>query len=268
MASQLAPTARMPVLFVGHGNPMNAIEENGFTRSFRELGARLPRPQAILCISAHWETRGTFLTAMERPPTIHDFGGFPRELYQVQYPAPGSPALVEEVQGLLQPTTEVGRTDQWGLDHGAWSVLTHFYPAADIPVVEMSIDATQGPRYHYELGRQLASLRHRGVLIIGSGNLVHNLRLVDWPRMHEVDHGFDWALEARARMNQWILEGNHRPLIDYRQQGRALQLAIPTPDHFLPLLYILGLQDTHDEVSLFNDQAVAGSLTMTSVCIQ
>ncbi len=266
MASSAGNTQTMPLLFLGHGSPMNAIEENEFTKGFRAISQMIEKPRAILCISAHWETRGTQITAMTQPPTIHDFVGFPRELYEVQYPAPGDPQLAADTKTLITKT-EVELTDQWGLDHGAWSVIRHLYPDADVPVLEMSIDHTKGPQFHYELGRELAALRQKGVLIIGSGNLVHNLRRVAWDKLSEPGFGFDWALEAREKMNRWILGGNHQPLIDYRNQGSAFQLAVPTPDHYLPLLYILGLKEKSEEVSLFNDKPIGGSLTMTSVHI-
>ena len=259
-------TKPMPVLFLGHGSPMNAIEDNEFTRSFREIGTRIERPKAILCISAHWETRGTHVTAMEHPPTIHDFGGFPRALYEVQYPAPGSPDLAEDTRNLVQGT-EVALDNQWGLDHGAWSVIRHMYPKADIPVIQMSLDRTKGSRYHYELGKELNVLRKKGVLIIGSGNLVHNLGMVAWDRLDTPGFGFDWAEEARSRTNQWLQQGNHEALIDYDKQGASFRLAIPTPEHFLPLMYVLGMRGEKEEIELFNDKAVGGSISMTSVYI-
>ena len=254
----------MPVLFLGHGSPMNAIEDNAFVAGFRQIGTRIQPPRAILCISAHWETRGTFVTAMEHPRTIHDFGGFPQALFDVQYPAPGSRALAREVQELVT-TTDVGSDHQWGLDHGAWSVIKHLYPRADVPVIQMSIDSTQPAAYHYALAQQLSALRNRGVLIIGSGNMVHNLRLVAWNKLQEPDYGFDWALEARADMVRRIVDGDHQPLVDFKKQGPAYKLAIPTPEHYLPLLYVLGLQNRGELPLVFNDQAVGGSLTMTSV---
>lgn len=263
--SSLAPTPRMPVLFVGHGNPMNAITENEFVTGFRETAKTLPRPNAILCISAHWETRGTQVTAMEHPKTIHDFGGFPRELFEVQYPAPGSPELAKQTKDLLAPT-DVALDTRWGLDHGAWSVIKHFYPKADVPVVEMSLDVTQDPQAHYDLGKQLATLREKGVLIIGSGNMVHNLRMVAWNRLDD-KYAYDWALEASEKMKKYILAGDHRPLIDFRSRGQAFDLAIPTPEHYLPLLYVLALQQPGEIPRLFNDSPVGGSLTMTSVQI-
>jgi len=265
MVDPFGSTAVMPVLFVGHGNPMNAIEENEFVAGFRKAGETIPRPNAVVCVSAHWETRGTFVTAMEKPRTIHDFGGFPRALFEVQYPAPGSPQLAEEVRRQVT-RTEVGLDDRWGLDHGAWSVIKHFYPEADIPVVEMSLDRSQPAQYHYELARQLAPLRKKGVLIVGSGNMVHNLRMVAWDRL-ETPFGFDWALEAADKMRTAILSGDHRLLIDYAAQGKVFDLAIPTPEHFLPLLYSLALKEEGEPVSLFNDKPVGGSLTMTSVRI-
>lgn len=266
LSSSLSSTEPMPLLFLGHGSPMNALEDNEFTRSFRDISTKFERPKAILCVSAHWETQGTFLTAMEHPPTIHDFGGFPQALYDVQYPAPGSPELANEAKSLIT-STPVGLTDKWGLDHGAWSVIRHLYPDADIPVVQMSLDYRMSPKAHFELGQELAELRRKGVLIIGSGNLVHNLRMVAWDRMNEIGYGYDWAEEARTKMNDWMLEGNYQPLMDYEKQGRAFNLAIPSPDHFLPLLYVLALKDSKDDISLFNDKSLAGSLSMTSVYI-
>jgi len=265
LTDHFRPSERMPVLFLGHGSPMNAIEENAFVQGFRAVAAELPRPQAILCVSAHWETRGTQVTAMEHPRTIHDFGGFPQALFEVQYPAPGSFALAAEVQRTVQ-RAPVALDHSWGLDHGAWSVVKHLYPNADVPIIQMSLDRTLAPAQHYALAQELASLRDKGVLIIGSGNMVHNLGLAAWDRLSE-PFGFDWALEARARMNQAIITGNHAPLIGFHTQGRAFQLAINSGEHFLPLLYTLGLQQKDERATLFNDQALAGSLTMTSVKI-
>ncbi|AFL85724.1 hypothetical protein Belba_3213 [Belliella baltica DSM 15883] len=263
MTDSLGKTQKMPVLFLGHGSPMNGIEENEFVAGFRNIAKEIPKPNAILCISAHWETKGTLVTAMQHPPTIHDFGGFPQALFDVQYPAPGSPDLARETQGLITKTN-VEMDDKWGLDHGAWSVIKHLYPNADIPVVQMSLDHYQTPQYHYELAAELKSLREKGVLIIGSGNMVHNLRMLAWGKMNE-NYGFDWAIEANETMKNFIHSGDHRSLINFRSQGKAFDLAIPTPEHYLPLLYTLGLQEKGEELSLFNDQAVAGSLTMTSV---
>jgi 4,5-DOPA dioxygenase extradiol len=256
---------KTPVLFLGHGSPMNAIAENEFVTGFRNVAKSFPKPNAILCISAHWETRGTYVTAMQHPRTIHDFAGFPQELFNVQYPASGSPVMAAEIQTQIT-MTDVVLDDQWGLDHGAWSVLVHLYPNAEIPVIQMSIDYSQGPQYHYELAKQLRSLRQKGVLIVGSGNMVHNLGMVDWKRLNET-FGFDWALEASDKMKNCILNGNHKGLIEYRSQGKAFEWSIPTPEHYLPLLYVLAVQEQFEDVHLFNDKAVAGALTMTSVKI-
>jgi 4,5-DOPA dioxygenase extradiol len=266
MTAQMNSTSKMPVLFLGHGSPMNAIEENEFVAGFRKIGQELTKPNAILCISAHWETRGTYVTAMQNPPTIHDFGGFPQALFDVQYPAPGSPELAEETKKLIT-NTEVGLDDNWGLDHGAWSVIRHLYPNADIPVIQMSIDYTKPASYHYELAKQISSLRQKGVLIIGSGNMVHNLRMVAWRKLDE-EFAFDWATEANEKMKSHIMSGDFQPLIDFKSQGRAFDLAIPTPEHYLPLLYTLALKDENEKISLFNDKPVGGSLTMTSVKIE
>lgn len=265
MTEPLGKTSKMPVLFLGHGSPMNAIEENEFVTGFRNIAKGIPKPNAILCVSAHWETKGTFVTAMQNPPTIHDFGGFPKELFAVQYPAPGNPDLAKETK-LLITKTEVGLDEKWGLDHGAWSVIKHLYPNADIPVIQMSIDYSQSPQYHYELAQQIKSLREKGVLVTGSGNIVHNLGKVEWRRLNET-FGYDWAIEANDKMKQFILDGNHKELINFRSQGKAFDLAVPTPEHYLPLLYSLALQDKSEEVKIFNDKAVAGALTMTSLKI-
>jgi 4,5-DOPA dioxygenase extradiol len=259
-------TDKMPVLFLGHGSPMNAIEENQFVTGFRDLARTLPQPNAILCISAHWYTKGTKVTAMEMPKTIHDFGGFPPELFAVQYPAKGSPELALETKELLKPVA-VELDDTWGLDHGAWSVIKHLYPEANVPVIQLSIDYSKPPEYHFELAKQLSDLRYKGILIVGSGNIVHNLRLVDYPNFDKDNYGYDWAIEAREIVNNYLLDGNFKPLFDYERQSKALQLAIPTPEHFLPLLYTLGLKEEKEELSLFNDKLVAGSLSMTSVKI-
>lgn len=259
-------TEKMPVLFLGHGSPMNAIEENEFVEGFRNTAKTLPKPQAILCISAHWFTNGTKVTAMEMPRTIHDFGGFPQELYQVQYPAQGSPELAKSTQNLLQPVS-VELDDQWGLDHGAWSVIKHLYPEANIPVIQLSIDYTKSADYHFELAQKLNSLRHKGILIIGSGNIIHNLRLVDFYNFHKDNYGYDWAIEAREKVNNYLFNEDFDPIINYEKQGKALQLAVPTPEHYLPLIYTLGLKDKTDSMELFNDKLLAGSLSMTSLRI-
>lgn len=266
IASGLSSSVTMPVLFLGHGSPMNAIEDNRFVATFQRLGNELPTPNAILCISAHWETKGTFVTAMENPATIHDFYGFPHQLFDVQYPAPGSPALAKQTQAMIKKT-EIGLDTNWGLDHGAWSVIKHLYPKAQIPVIQMSIDYTQPAQYHYELAKEIASLRQKGVLIIGSGNMVHNLRMADYRRLSGGPYGFDWAIETNEQMKKFILNNDHSSLINFEKQGRAFQLAIPTPEHYLPLIYSLALKNDKDMVSIFNDEPVGGSLTMTSVMI-
>ena len=259
-------TDRMPVLFVGHGSPMYVIEENEFTQTWKNLGETIPTPKAILCISAHWETRGTHVTAMPKPPTIHDFGGFPRELYEIQYPAPGNPELANKTIQTIQ-STKVLADDKWGLDHGAWSVIMRMYPKADIPVIQMSLDYNKTPEEHYEMAKELASYRDNGILIIGSGNMVHNLHKVAWDKQDDEEYGFDWALEANDTFKKLIQSNHHKELIHYDLLGKAVQMAVPTPDHFLPLLYALALKNESETVSYFNDKAVMGSLTMTSLKI-
>ena len=266
ISDQFTKTERMPVLFLGHGSPMNAIEENQFVRGFREISKKIPTPNAILCISAHWFTKGTFVTSGEIQKTIHDFYGFPPELFAVQYPAKGNPELAKETVELLSPNPVI-ETDSWGLDHGAWSVIRHLYPEANIPVIQMSIDYTKSAQYHFELAEKLSKLRDKGILIIGSGNIIHNLRLIDWRNINTVGAGWDWAIEARAKTNEWILDGNYQNLINFEKQGNALQNAVPTPDHYLPLIYTLGLKKKTEEISLFNDELIGGSLSMTSVRI-
>ena len=266
LTAPFTATEKMPVLFLGHGSPMNAIEENEFVTGFRNAGKSIPKPNAILCISAHWETKGTYVTAMEKPATIHDFGGFPPALNNVQYPAPGNPELAKQTKELVKKTN-IGLDQQWGLDHGAWSVLKHFYPDASIPVIQMSIDYSQPPQYHYELAKEISSLRNKGVLITGSGNMVHNLGMLAWDKLNTDDYAFDWAKEAGDKMKKYILSGDHASLIDFKSQGKSFGLAIPTPEHYLPLLYVLALSEKNEKISLFNDKAVAGSLLMTSVLI-
>lgn len=256
-------TEAMPVLFLGHGSPMNAIEENRFAQGWRTLGASIPKPNAILCISAHWLTRGTFVTAMEKPRTIHDFGGFPQALFDVQYPVAGSLALAQETKEAIT-STPIGFDHDWGLDHGSWGVLNHLYPEADIPVVEMSLDYTKPAEWHYNLAKELARLREKGVLILGSGNIVHNLRLINW---QNPENGEDWAIEANEKVKSLIQNKDHQPLTRYQQLGTAVQMAIPTPDHYLPLLYTLGLQTDQEKATFINDETVYGSISMTSVKI-
>lgn len=257
---------KMPVLFIGHGSPMNAIEDNEFSTRWQQMGKEIPVPKAVIVISAHWLTKGTMVTAMPNPKTIHDFGGFPQALFDVQYPAPGSPELATEIQKIItNPAVELDH--DWGLDHGTWSVVKHMYPNADIPVLQLSIDYYKPAAYHYELAKQLLSLRKKGVLIIGSGNMVHNLRMVAWDKLNEPEYGFDWALEMNDIFKNKISNGFHKELIQYEKLHKSATLAIPSPDHYYPLLYILALQTDHDKVEFFNDKAVGGSLTMTSVKI-
>ncbi len=257
---------KMPVLFIGHGSPMNAIEDNIFSKRWQQMGKEIPTPKAVVVISAHWLTKGTMVTAMPNPKTIHDFGGFPQALFDVQYPAPGSPELASEIQKLItNPAVELDH--DWGLDHGTWSVVKHMYPDADIPVLQLSIDYYKPAAYHYELAKQLLSLRKKGVLIIGSGNMVHNLRMVAWDKLNEPEFGFDWALEMNDVFKNKISNGFHKELIQYEKLHKSATLAIPSPDHYYPLLYILALQTDNDKVEFFNDKAVGGSLTMTSVKI-
>lgn len=256
----------MPVLFVGHGSPMNGIEDNAFSQRWTAIAKEMPQPTAVLAISAHWYTKGTLITAMEHPKTIHDFGGFPKALYDVQYPAPGNAMLAKETAALIH-TTPVGLDHDWGLDHGTWTIVRHMYPLANIPVLQLSIDYSKGPNFHYELAKELQQLRRKGVLIIGSGNMVHNLGMIAWDKLNEPAYGYDWALELNQTFKELILKKEHNTLIHYDQLGKAGQLAIPTPEHYLPLLYSLALQEKNDTVSFFNDTAVGGSLTMTSVKI-
>jgi len=256
-------TDKMPVLFIGHGSPMNAIEDNEFSRSWHDLGKLLPVPKAILCISAHWETSGTFVTSMSKPATIHDFGGFPRELYDIQYPAPGSPELAHAVKQTVSEK-EVGLDEKWGLDHGAWSVIRKIYPMANVPVIQMSLDYHKSAQAHFDLAKEISSFRRKGVIIIGSGNMVHNLGRIAWDHANDPEFGFDWALQANEVFKKLILSNNSKELISYQMLGREVQMAIPTPDHYLPMLYSLALKEENEEVSIFNDKAVMGSLTMTS----
>jgi 4,5-DOPA dioxygenase extradiol len=256
---------KMPLLFVGHGNPMNAIEENEFSKKWQTLGAELPKPTAILCISAHWETRGTFVTAMEKPQTIHDFGGFPQELFDVQYPASGKPELAKEIKNEIKKT-DIGLNEDWGLDHGCWSVIKQMYPDAKIPVLQLSLDYTKPAQWHYDLAKELSELRKKGVLVVGSGNMVHNLGMVNWRNMN--GPGYDWAIQMNEKFKKLISENNHKDLINYSSFGTAGKLAIPSPEHYLPLLYTLALKEEKENVSFFNDKTLAGSLSMTSVKIQ
>ncbi len=266
-------TPRMPVLFVGHGSPYNALQDNEFTQKWRSIARSIPKPNAIICVSAHWLTKGSWITAMEKPKTIHDFAGFSEELFSVQYPAPGSPELALETKNLFKEK-EIGLDQEWGLDHGSWSVIKQMYPDADIPVLQLSIDYHQSPEHHYQLAKDLSSLRNKGVLIIGSGNMVHNLRRVEIPKGYdpmskgmEIAYGFDWAQESNEIFKDKIQEEDHQALIDYKKLGKAVQQSVPTPDHYYPLLYSLGLKEKGEEITLFNDKCVAGSISMTSVLI-
>jgi len=251
----------MPALFVGHGSPTNAVETNEFSAAWAEVGRALQKPTAILCISAHWVTDGTRATAMNKPKTIHDFYGFPQKLYTMQYPAEGSPALARLTEQTLQKT-HVEMDFNWGLDHGTWSVLCRMFPNADIPVVQLSLDSYKDPQQHYELGLQLRSLRNKGVLIVGSGNIVHNLMMILWQ-----DTAYDWATEFDEKVKRLILSGNHESIINYEKLGRSATLSIPTNEHYLPLLYILALRDQKDGVSFFADKVTLGSISMRCVRI-
>jgi 4,5-DOPA dioxygenase extradiol len=255
-------STRLPAIFLGHGNPMNALYDNPWTQGWAMVGRRLPRPRAVLSVSAHWYLPGTAVTSMEAPRTIHDFGGFPRELFALQYPAPGDPDLARRVRELLQPL-EVRADLSWGLDHGTWSVLSHVFPAADVPVVQLSIDETQPPAFHYGLGRRLRPLREEGVLLVGSGNVVHNLHAYAWGR-HPAEP-FDWALRFEALARELMLRGEHAPLLDYEALGRDAELSVPTPEHFLPLLYVLGASEPGEAVSFPVEGMDGGSISMLSV---
>lgn len=254
----------MPVLFVGHGSPMNGIEDTEFSRRWAKMAKEIPAPKAVLVVSAHWFTKGTQITAMNFPKTIHDFGGFPKELFAVQYPAPGNPVLAKETADLLH-SAHVELDHDWGLDHGTWTIVRHMYPDANIPVLQLSIDYTKGPQYHYDLAKELYALRKKGVLIMGSGNMVHNLRMVAWDKLNDKEYGYDWAKSINDKFKSLIKNGDHKPLINYSTLGKEALLAIPTPEHYLPLMYTLGVKGSKDNVEFFNDKAVGGSLTMTSV---
>jgi 4,5-DOPA dioxygenase extradiol len=252
---------KMPALFIGHGSPMNAIDDNEFHRSWFDLGKKLPKPKAILCISAHWLTKGTKVTAMEHPRTIHDFGGFPEALFAAQYPVDGSPSYAEETRKLVT-TTKIENDFDWGLDHGTWSVLLPMYPKADIPVFQLSIDYTQSPQYHYNLAKELKKLRSKGVLIIGSGNIVHNLGMLDFS-----GKTYDWAIEFDEKIKALLLKKEHASIVNYHVLGKAAQYAVPSNDHYLPLLYAIALQDEKEELTFFNEQTQMGSVSMRSLII-
>ncbi len=254
---------QMPAVFIGHGNPMNALEQNRYSEAWRRLGESVPRPKAILAISAHWYTRGTAVTAMDRPRTIHDFGGFPKELYAVRYPAPGDPALAAHVRDLLAPV-EVRLDDAWGIDHGTWSVLAHVFPKADVPVVQLSIDATQSAPFHYALATRLAPLRDEGVLIVGSGNVVHNLGRIQWS---DDAPPYDWAVRFNDKVRGLLAARNHESLIDFESHGADAHLSVPTPDHYLPLLYIVAQQHRDEDVSFPVGGIEYGSVGMLTVAV-
>ncbi|MBA3680210.1 MAG: 4,5-DOPA dioxygenase extradiol [Bacteroidetes bacterium] len=261
-------TVLMPALFIGHGNPMNALNDNEFVTGWKTVAKNLPKPKAILCISAHWETNGTFVTAMKMPRTIHDFGGFPKELFETIYPAPGTPEFALETKNTIKKTV-VALDEKWGLDHGTWSILKPMFPNADVPVFQLSLDYNQAPQYHYELAKELASLRKKGVLIIGSGNMVHNLGMVKATSMTDLDkeYGFDWAIEMNTIFKNKITAKDHKALINYEGLSKSAKLAVPTREHYLPLLYTLALQEKNETPKFFNDKVIAGSLTMTSVLL-
>ena len=252
----------MPAIFVGHGNPMNAVLKNRYSEAWASIGQSIPRPSAVLCVSAHWYLPGLAVTAMPTPRTIHDFGGFPRELYEVEYPAPGSPQLATRVKDLLSPLP-VQLDEDWGLDHGAWSVLCHIFPEANVPVVQLSIDETREPSFHYEIGKSLTPFRDEGVLIIGSGNIVHNLHTYAWGK-HEVE-AFDWALRFDRQARELLLNRDDGPLVNYESLGRDALLAAPTPDHYLPLLYVIGSRRQEDEVTFPVEGFDGGSISMLSI---
>ena len=257
----------MPALFIGHGTPMNAIEDNEFSYKWKELGKALPKPKAILCISAHWETEESMVTAMDKPKTIHDFGGFPEELYKQQYPVAGSPALADTIQNKIT-VFEIEKDYRWGLDHGSWSFLKHMYPDADIPVMQLSINYNKDMQYHYDLGKELAFLRRAGVLIVGSGNMIHNLRLArPSEKGFNYEYAYEWADKLNLIMKEKILSKEHLSLINYHTLSKDANLAIPSEEHYIPLIYTLALQEENEPVEIFNDKIVAGSLSMTSLII-
>lgn len=257
-------TNPMPAIFFGHGNPMNAVMHNAWTNGWAAIGKEIPRPRAVLCVSAHWYLPATLVTAMVAPRTIHDFGGFPRELQEVEYPAPGDPELARRVESLLAPLP-VGLDNRWGLDHGTWSVLCHVFPEADVPVVQLSIDESQPIAFHYETAKRLTSLRDEGVLIVGSGNLVHNLHAYGWGRRQVKP--FDWAVRFEERARELLLAGDHDPLIAYETLGRDAILSVPTPDHYLPMLYVIAQQKEGEQVSFPVEGVDGGSVSMLTIRI-
>jgi 4,5-DOPA dioxygenase extradiol len=259
LTSNSISSEKLPVMFVGHGNPMNAIENNSFVRGWKKISSEINNIKAILCISAHWETKGSLVTAMEHPRTIHDFGGFPQTLFDVQYRAPGDPLLAGSIQNSF--AEHIALDHQWGLDHGCWSVLKNMYPEANIPVLQLSLNRNFSPVQHYDLAKQLSVLRNKGVLIIGSGNMVHNLGILDWNNPNEA---YEWATNSNQIIKSLISERKHTELINYNNLGKDVRLAIPTPEHYLPLLYVLAMQGQDEQARFFNDEIVMGSISMTS----
>lgn len=262
ITERLNPSEKMPALFLGHGNPMNALEDNEFTSAWSKLAAEIPTPQAILCISAHWLTKGSHVTVMEKPRTIHDFGGFPDELFQVQYPCDGSPEYARQVQEIVVKT-KVHPDTEWGLDHGTWSVLKRMYPKADVPVIQLSIDYNKPAQYHYDLAKELSSLKEKGVLIIGSGNIVHNLQMANFGATEP----YSWATEFDEKIKGFLLNHNHQPIIDYQKHGNAAKLSVPTPDHYYPLMYTLGLEGKNENLTFPVEGMAFGSGSMRCVRI-
>ena len=258
-----ANQGKMPVIFAGHGSPMNAIESNEFSKGWQTMVKGLPEPTAILCISAHWETRGTYVTAMDQPRTIHDFYGFPQALFDLQYPAPGSHTLASDTITAVEQIS-IEKDLSWGLDHGCWSILQHMYPKANIPVVQLSLNQLQDPLWHYQIAQELSVLRNKGVLIIGSGNMVHNLGVMNWKTP---EAGYDWAKEANEILKTLIVQHDHSSLAKYKDLGAEVRQSIPTPEHYLPLLYTLGLKTEDEKVQFFNDKTIFGSISMTSLLI-
>lgn len=253
---------RMPAIFLGHGNPMNALAKNPYTAAWAYLGASIPRPRAILSISAHWFVPVTAVTAMATPRTIHDFGGFPRQLYEVRYPAPGEPDLANRVRQLLAPL-HVVLDESWGLDHGTWSVLCHVFPSADIPVIQLSIDERQPPVFHYDIGKQLRPLRDEGILVLGSGDIVHNLHTYAWGS--HTTEPYEWAVRFEAKARELMVSGEHAPLIDYASLGKDAALSVPTPEHYLPLLYVLGAGMEGERITFPVEGVDGGSVSMLAV---
>lgn len=250
---------KMPVVFIGHGSPMNAIEENEFSKTWIQIGKTIPKPKAIVCISAHWETPELAVTASEQPRMIYDFMGFPPELYAVQYPAPGDPNLAQQI--IDQLASPVIPDRKWGLDHGSWTVLCRMFPKANVPVLQLSLPYTRDGSVHYEIGKQLKFLRSEGILILGSGNVVHNLGRMVWE-----DQAFDWAVEFDSRIKKWVLDRDHQPLIDFQQEGQAAKLSINSAEHYLPFLYTLAASEPEDHIQFFNEKIWGGSLSMR--CVQ